>query len=195
MRIEVIDIDTLSRNWWVIALRGVAGILFGIVAFLAPGITIAALVLAFGVYALVDGVLAIVSAIRRRHADERPWWFLFEGIAGILAGVVTLLWPGITALTLLWVIAAWAIVTGVLAIASAIRLRKAISGEWMLALSGIASIVFGVLVMFFPGAGALGLVLLIGAYAIVFGALLLGLGFRLRSRGRTHVHRPAHGMA
>jgi uncharacterized membrane protein HdeD (DUF308 family) len=123
MRVPVIDVDSLSHNWWVIVLRGLAGMAFGLVTFFAPGISLAALVLVFGAYAFADGVLAIISAIRRERPGDRWWLLLLEGIAGIAAGVVTLLWPGLTALVLLYVIAAWALVTGVLEIAAAIRLR------------------------------------------------------------------------
>ena len=181
MRVTVIDVDSLTHNWWVVVLRGLAGMAFGLVTFFAPGISLAALVLVFGAYAFADGVLAIISAIRRERPGDRWWLLLLEGITGIAAGVVTLLWPGITALVLLYVIAAWALVTGVLEIAAAIRLRKAIKGEWLLVLSGILSVVLGVLLVLWPGPGALALVIWIGAYAFVFGALLLALGLRLRS--------------
>jgi uncharacterized membrane protein HdeD (DUF308 family) len=186
MRIPVVDVDTLSRNWWAVLLRGIAGILFGIITFLAPGISLTTLVLFFGAYAFADGVLAIASAIMRRGTTDRWWVVLLEGLAGVAAGVVTLFFPGITALVLLYIIAAWALVTGVLEIVAAIRLRKAITGEWLLALSGIASIALGVLLVLAPGAGALALVLWIGAYALVFGALLVALGLRLRSYGKQH---------
>jgi uncharacterized membrane protein HdeD (DUF308 family) len=181
MRVPVVDVDSLSHNWWVIVLRGLAGMAFGLVTFFAPGISLAALVLVFGAYAFADGVLAIISAIRRERPGERWWLLLLEGVAGIAAGVVTLLWPGITALVLLYLIAAWALVTGVLEIAAAIRLRKAIKGEWLLVLSGILSVALGIMLVLWPGPGALALVIWIGAYAFVFGALLLALGLRLRS--------------
>jgi uncharacterized membrane protein HdeD (DUF308 family) len=120
---------------------------------------------------------------------------LLQGLVGVAAGVVTLLWPGITALALLYVIAAWALITGALAVAAAIRLRKAITGEWLLALSGIASIGLGVVLILFPGAGALAVVLWIGAYAFVSGALLIALGLRLRSWGRTSSPHAAPSVA
>jgi uncharacterized membrane protein HdeD (DUF308 family) len=195
MRVRVVDVDSLSRNWWAISLRGLAGILFGIITFFAPGISLAALVLLFGAYALVDGVLAIVSAVRRRGAD-RWWLLLLEGLVGIAAGVLTFLWPAITAIALLYVIAAWALVTGAFEIGAAIRLRKAITGEWLLALSGIFSIGLGVLLVMFPGPGALAVVIWIGAYAFVFGALLFALGLRLRGLGSPRARgEPAHGLA
>ncbi len=196
MRVPVIDLDSLSHNWWVVVLRGLAGMTFGLVTFFAPGISLAALVLVFGAYAFADGVLAIISAIRRERPGDRWWMFLLEGIAGIAAGVVTLIWPGITALVLLYVIAAWALVTGVLEIAVAIRLRKAIKGEWLLILSGILSVALGVMLVLWPGPGALALVIWIGAYAFVFGALLLALGLRLRSlRPSTGTPRTVPGVA
>jgi uncharacterized membrane protein HdeD (DUF308 family) len=152
-------------------------------------------VLIFGADAFADGVLAIVSAVRRRGTTDEWGMLLLEGIVGVAAGLVTLFWPGITALTLLYVIAFWALLTGVLEIAAAIRLRKLITGEWLLALGGVASIVFGVAIALFPAAGALALVLWIGAYMLLFGALLVGLGFRLRARGRHHTQHAAHGVA
>jgi uncharacterized membrane protein HdeD (DUF308 family) len=194
MRDPVIGVEALSRNWWLFLLRGLAGILFGIITFIAPAISLAALVLLFGAYAFADGVLAIVAAVRRR-GEARWGMLLLEGVAGIAVGVMTLFLPGITALTLLYLIAAWAIVTGVLELVAAVRLRKEIKGEWILALGGIASIAFGVLVALLPGAGALAIVIWIGAYALVFGVLLVVLSFRLRSWGRHttfHHAAPSH---
>jgi uncharacterized membrane protein HdeD (DUF308 family) len=182
MHILAVDVDTLARNWWALALRGVAGVIFGIVTLVAPGISLAALILLFAAYAFVDGVFAIASAFRRRGTGGERWWLvLLEGVAGVATGILTVLWPGLTAFVLLYVIAAWALVTGGFEIAAAIRLRRAIEGEWLLALSGIASIVLGALLVVFPGAGALALVLWIGAYALVSGVLLIALGLRLRS--------------
>jgi uncharacterized membrane protein HdeD (DUF308 family) len=195
MHIAIVDLDTLHRNWWIVLLRGVAGIAFGILTFMAPGISLAALVLLWGAYAFADGVLALVSAIRRRGQSDRWWLLMLEGMVGIAAGVLTLVWPGITAIALLYLIAVWALLTGAIEIAAAIRLRKVISNEWLLALSGIASLGFGVLLILFPGPGALAVVIWIGAYSFVFGALLVALGLRLRSLGRPHAARPAHGMA
>jgi len=192
---EVVYVSTLARNWWAVLLRGVAGIVFGIATFFAPVISLAALVLLFGAYALVDGVLALVSALRNRTTNEGWWVLLLEGIVGVVAGVVTFVWPGITALALLYVIAAWALVTGALEIAAAVRLRKVIEHEWLLVLSGIASIALGALLALFPGPGALAVVIFIGAYALGFGALLVALGFRLRSwerSGGVQAARPAH---
>jgi uncharacterized membrane protein HdeD (DUF308 family) len=198
LAVAAVNVETLAHNWGAVLLRGVMGVLFGLITFAQPGITLAVLVLLFGAYAFVDGMLAVVSALRRRGMSDRWGLLLVEGLAGIAAGVATLFWPGLTAIVLLYVIAAWAVVTGVFEIAAAIRLRKAITGEWLLVLSGIASIGFGVLLTLFPGAGALALVFWIGAYALVFGTLLIALAFRLRSWGRTHTshgHRPAHVTA
>lgn len=185
MRVPVIDVDSLSRNWWAVLLRGIAGIILGIITFIAPAISLGALVLVFGAYAFADGILAIATALRLRGTDR--WWvMLIEGLIGVAAGLLTLIWPVITALTLLFIIAAWALVTGIFEIVAAVRLRKVMKGEWMLALSGALSVLFGILLFIFPGAGALTVVLWIGAYALVFGVLFVALAFKLRSWGRSH---------
>jgi uncharacterized membrane protein HdeD (DUF308 family) len=190
--VAVVDVEVLARNWWVLLLRGLAGILFGVVTFIAPGISLAAVVLVFGAYAFVDGALAIVSAIRRRRSADRWWLLLLQGAVGIFVGVATLLWPGITALALLYLIAFWALVTGGLELAAAIRLRKVITHEWLLALAGIASIGLGALLLLFPGPGALALILWIGAYALVSGVLLVVLSFKLRAWSREMHPSPSH---
>ena len=195
MRIPVVDVDTLAQNWWVVLLRGVAALLFGVITLVAPGLSIAALVLVFGAYAFADGVFAIVSATRRRRTTDRWWVLLLEGIAGIVAGVLTILWPGITAIVLLYLIAARALVAGALEIVAAIRLRKVVTDEWLLALSGVAAVVFGVLLILFPGAGALALVLWIGAYALLAGGLLVALGLRVRSWDKPSARQPAPSTA
>jgi uncharacterized membrane protein HdeD (DUF308 family) len=174
-------ITAVARNWWVFLVRGLAAILFGILAFIWPGITLFVLVLFWGAYALVDGIFALIAAFSGQAAQQRWWVLLLEGLLGIAAGIITFLWPGMTAIALLYLIAAWAIVGGVLEIAAAIRLRQEIEGEWLLALSGVASIIFGVLMVIWPGAGALAVVWLIAGYAIVFGVLMIALAFRLRS--------------
>jgi len=173
-------LETLTRYWWAVVLRGAAAILFGIMALIWPDITVIVLVALFGAYALVDGVISLTSAISGRRGRGRRGWLIFEGIASILLGVLTFLWPDITALVLLWVIAVWALATGVLEIAAAVRLRREIQGEWLLALGGILSVLFGILLIVWPAAGALAVIFLIGIYAIVFGAALVGLGLRLR---------------
>jgi len=178
-------LKAISRNWWVLATRGAFAVLFGVLAFALPGMTVAVLVLLFGAYAVVDGVLALYHAFA---GDAGSRWMLgVEGIVGVLAGIGALFYPGITALVLLYVIAGWAVVTGVLEIAAAIELRKLIDGEWLMVLGGIASIAFGVLLAVWPGAGLLTVVWLIGAYAVVFGVALIALGFKVRALGQpTH---------
>lgn len=176
-------VDALARNWWLLLLRGIAGIVFGALALVWPGITLFVLVLFYGAYALVDGVSSIALAISRRGGRAPTGWLVLVGVLGIAAGIFTFFWPGITALALLVVIAAWSIAHGILEIVGAIRLRKEIEGEWLLILSGNLSVAFGAMLLAFPGAGALALVWLIAAYAIVFGALLIMLSLRLRRRG------------
>jgi uncharacterized membrane protein HdeD (DUF308 family) len=170
----------MARNWWVVALRGVFAIIFGILAFLWPGMTLAVLVLLFGAYALVDGVFAVLASLT--HRAENPRWYvlLVEGVVGILMGVLTFTWPGLTALVLLYLIAAWAIVTGLLQIIGAIQLRKEIKNEWLLVLGGVLSVLFGAFIWILPGAGALTVIWLIATYSIIFGILFVSLGFRLR---------------
>ena len=178
-------LETLTRNWWVVALRGAAALLFGLLALIWPEITLFALVILFGAYALVDGLFSLGAAILGGRTGERAdgrsrGWLVFEGVAGLVIGVVTFVWPGITTLVLLALIAAWALVTGVLEVVAAVRLRKEIRGEWLLALGGVLSVLFGVLLVVWPATGAVALVVLIGAYAVVFGAVLIGLALRLR---------------
>lgn len=170
-----------SRNWWVLLLRGLAAMAFGILAWVLPGPSVAALVLLFGVYVMVDGILGVGTAIAGRK--ERDHWpvLLLWGLVGIGVGILTFLAPAITALALLFYIAVWAIGTGVLEIVAAIRLRREIRGEWLLVLGGLASVVFGTFLMARPVAGALALLWLIGTYAVIFGALLVILAFRARA--------------
>jgi uncharacterized membrane protein HdeD (DUF308 family) len=173
-------VGVLSRNWWVFLVRGILAILFGIMAWVWPGITISVLVLFFGAYALVDGIFSIVAAFSARGTDPNWWAELIEGIVGILAGIAVFFWPGLSALVLLYLIAAWAIITGIFEVIAAIQLRKEITGEWFLALAGVASIIFGIIAFLFPGAGALAVIWLIAVYAIVFGIALVALAFRVR---------------
>lgn len=173
----------LTRNWWAFVLRGAVAILFGIGAWVWPGLTLTVLVALFGAYALVDGVFAVVAGIAS-HGENRRWWTeLLVGVVGIVAGILTWVWPDVTALALLYLIASWAVVTGVVEIAAAIELRRAIDNEWLLGLGGAASVLFGLILFVRPGAGALGLLWLIGFYAVLFGVLLVALGFRLRGMG------------
>jgi uncharacterized membrane protein HdeD (DUF308 family) len=174
-----------TSSWWALVLRGVAAILFGVVAFVWPHITLTALVFLFGAYALIDGLFAIIAGIKS-HGEYNRWWvLLIEGIFSLIAGVLAFKLPAITALVLLILIAAWAIATGVFEIVAAIQMRKYVTGEWLLALAGLASVIFGIVLLINPGAGALAVVWLIGAYTIVFGVLLLVLGFKLRGLVRT----------
>ncbi len=172
--------EPLIRSWWLLALRGVLAIVFGVAALIWPGLTLLVLVTLFGAYAIVDGVVAILSVVR--HRERGRWWaVLLEGVFGILAGLVAFLLPGITAVALVFVIGVWAMLTGLMEISAALRLRRMIENEWMLGLAGILSLVFGAALVVFPGAGALALVTLIAAYAIVFGIAMLFLGLRLRN--------------
>ncbi|HEU4399233.1 MAG TPA: HdeD family acid-resistance protein [Actinomycetota bacterium] len=177
-------LEYLSRYWWAVTLRGALAVVFGVIALIWPDITLHALVLLYGFYALVDGLLALAAlVIGGNLVRDRRGWLIVEGVAGIGAGVVAFLWPGITALVLLYLIAAWAIATGVLEVVVAIWLRRELRGEWLLALSGIVSVVFGVFLIVRPGEGAIAVVWLIGVFAILFGVALVGLGLRLRRLG------------
>jgi uncharacterized membrane protein HdeD (DUF308 family) len=182
----------LARNWWMPALRGVAGILFGIVAFVWPESTLAALVLVFGAYVFVDGIFALIAGIGMRRQLSLWWLVVLEGVAGIILGLLTFRSPDTTALVLLLFIATWSIVTGVFEIATAVRLRKLIANEWLLILSGVVSIIFGALLIAQPGAGAMSIVWLLGAYALLFGILTLMLALRLRGM-RDTIGRQATG--
>jgi uncharacterized membrane protein HdeD (DUF308 family) len=183
-----------TSSWWALVLRGLAAIAFGILAFVWPQITLTALVFLWGAYALVDGAFAIAAGVKS-HGENKRWWvLLLEGILGVAAGLVAFLVPGITALALLILIAAWAMVTGAFEIAAAIQLRKHIKGEWLLALAGVASVLFALALLFNPAAGALALVWLIGAYSIVFGVLLIVLGVRLHSLVRSADRMSPHAV-
>jgi uncharacterized membrane protein HdeD (DUF308 family) len=177
-------LDRMSRDWWIIALQGVAAIVFGVIALVWPGITLLALVFLFGAYAIVDGVLALARGFRRDGGGGVDWWRVVVGLVGIVAGVIAFAAPGITAIALLLVIAAWAIVSGVAELIAAYQLREVIRHEWLLVLDGVISILFGLVLVAFPGAGALAVVWLIGAYAIASGVVLLVIAFRLRGRAR-----------
>lgn len=175
--------EQLRSNWGWVALRGVAAIVFGVLAFMWPGLTLVLLALFWGAYALVDGVFALIAAFRVRDNGKPMWMLVLIGILGIAAGIVTFLWPGMTAIVLLMFIAAWAIAMGVFQIIAAIRIRKEIEHEWLLILSGVLSVVFGALMILSPGAGAVAVVWVIAAYSIVFGVMLVALSLRLRKLG------------
>jgi len=170
----------VARDWWVFAIRGIAALVFGILAFIWPETTLTVLVFLFGAYVLVDGVSLLVALARgdklaRRHA----WAVGIMGVLGIVAGVVTFVWPGLTALSLLYLVAFWAITTGTFQVIAAIQLRREIDNELWMALGGVASIVFGVLLVASPGAGLISLVWLVGLWSVVFGVSSLGLAYRL----------------
>jgi len=171
----------LAQNWWVLALRGVLGILFGLIAFVYPGATMLSLVLVFAAYALVDGIFAIVSAVRAARKHERWGLLVAEGMANILTGIIAFVWPGITVVAFVLLMAAWALVSGTLMLAAALRLRKDHGRGW-LAFGGVVSILYGLLLAIAPLIGALVLTWWLGAYAIIFGAALLVLAFQLRAR-------------
>src|SRR5215467_13376654 len=174
-------LETLKRHWWVPVLRGVCAIIFGIMAFVYPGLTVAVLVLLFGAWVLVDGIFRIVGAIGHRSSDPDWGWQLVIGILGIMVGLLTFHAPGITALALVIYIAAWALMIGVTEIALAIKMRREIKGEWFLILMGLASIIFACLLFWNPLSGAAALIWIIAWYAVIMGVLEIIFGFRLLS--------------
>jgi uncharacterized membrane protein HdeD (DUF308 family) len=181
----------IAQHWWAIAIRGALGILFGLVAFAFPGVTMLSLVYLFGVYAIVDGVFAIISAFRAARSHRHWGLLVVEGAAGILAGAIAWLWPGISLTAFVWLVGAWAVVTGALMFRSAFALHLS-HGRWWLVLGGVASMVFGAMLIAAPLVGALVLTWWIGIYATIFGASLLMLALRLRARKH---EQPAHAHA
>ena len=179
-------VEVMRRNWGGIALRGLLAIAFGIVAFVWPGPTIAVIVIFLGAFALLEGATNVVIGVRGREG-----WYILEGAISVIAGIVFLVWPGIGALTLLYLVAAWAILTGIVRVAAAIQLRRVVRNEWLLVLSGVASVVFGVIVAVFPGAGILALLWFVAAWAIVIGVLLIALALSVRQMA----HRTSAGLA
>ncbi len=169
-------VRTLAQHWWVLLVRGLLAILFGVLTFARPLITIGVLVLFWGAYALVDGIFEVVAGVRAKWGS-----LILLGVLGIVAGVVTFAWPVITAMALLYIIAFWAIVAGVMQIAAAIRLRKEVEGELLWILSGLCTVILGVWLIARPGAGAISLVWLIASFAIAWGILLVILSFRLKA--------------
>jgi uncharacterized membrane protein HdeD (DUF308 family) len=175
-------VRALADNWWLLLLRGVASILFGTLAFIWPGLTLVALIFLWGAYAVIDGGIALWAAISGRAGEMAPrWWLIVVGIVGVLVGLVAFSSPGVTALVLLMFIAGWAIVIGALEIWGAIQLRKEIEGEWWLILSGLLSMAFGILLIARPGSGALALVWIIAAFAVLHGCTLIALALRLKN--------------
>jgi len=178
-------LNLIAKYWWTFVIRGLLAIAFGLIALVWPGITLIVLVVLFGFYVILEGILSIIAAFINRGMQS--WWvLLLEGLASIAMGCVAFIWPGLTAVVLLIFIAIWAILTGLLEIWAAVQLRKEIRGEWILALTGIMSTLIGIILFTNPGAGALAVVWMIGIYAVIFGALLTFLGFKFRKLGSTH---------
>lgn len=174
-------LNVLAKNWWALLIRGIVAVIFGLLAFFWPGGVAVVLVILFGAYAFVDGIFALISAVRAAEAHQRWWAFLLEGIVGLLIAAIVVFYPGIAGLGLYFAIAIWAILTGILEIVAAVQLRKMIPNEFWLILGGILSIVFGVLLYLFPLVGILTVIYLIGFYAILFGIIMIVFSFRLRA--------------
>ena len=178
--------DVFIRNWGFVALRGVVAVVFGVLTILRPGLTLAVLILLFGGYAIANGLFTIITAVANRHGESHWGSLVVSGVLSIAFGVAAFVMPDVTAVLLLYIIAGWAILTGITEIITAIRLRKVITGEWLLVIAGALSIAFGLFLVMFPGAGALAVTLWIGVYAVMVGILLIALALRLRSWGRAH---------
>ncbi len=181
-------LHSLAQNWWVFLLRGILAVVIGVLAFVWPGITLVSLILLFGIYAAADGILALASAITG-HTPMPRWWLAIVGIAGLAAAFMAFTRPGLTLAVLLIVIAAWAIVFGIMEIIGAIQLRKEIDNEWFLILSGVAAVIFGGILLFRPGLGTLALIFTFGTFAVIEGLLLIG--FSIRLRGHSHAEVPS----
>ena len=188
-------LSSLTRNWWLAALRGALAVVFGAAAFVWPGLTLEVLVLLFGAFAFVDGAVVLSFGLVAAGDHQRWWPLVLGGVVGMATGVLTFIFPGAMALALVYVIGAWAIITGIFEIAAAIRLRNVITSEWLMGFSGVLSIIFGVLVIAQPGAGALTLVYLFGFYAILAGISQISLGFRLRGLGETLAPQTQHATS
>ncbi|MEV4169971.1 HdeD family acid-resistance protein [Nonomuraea sp. NPDC049709] len=169
----------ISRSWWLLLIRGLAAVVFGILALIWPKITLLVLVAFFGAYALVSGVFELLAGFR--HGARSRTWLIISGILGIVAGIVALVWPGITSLALLYLVAFWAVVTGVSEIVAGVQLRKVIDNEWMFIVGGALSVIFGILLLVWPGAGLLSLVWLIGVFAILYGIAMIALSLRVKN--------------
>ncbi|MGD9616553.1 MAG: HdeD family acid-resistance protein [Alphaproteobacteria bacterium] len=183
-------LNALADRWWLLLLRGIAAIVFGVLAFIWPGITLITLVLLYGAFALIDGIIALAAAFSGAAKPVPTWWLVVVGLLGIAAGIVVFLWTGISAIVLVMFIGAWAVAHGIFEIIGAIRLRKEIDNEWALILSGIISVLFGAILLIAPGPGALGLIWAIALYSIVFGILFIVFSLRLR-RHRHNTASPA----
>jgi uncharacterized membrane protein HdeD (DUF308 family) len=175
-----------SGNWWALAVRAIAALLLGIITFLMPILTLAVLVTVFGAYALVDGLFAVAAAIKGVRRHERWGWMLAEGIIGVIAGLIALFVPPVGALALTWLVAGWALATGILEIAAAVKLRQIMTGEWLLMLAGVLSVLLGLIIVVLPGVGALLIVSWVGAYAILYGIVTLALAIRVRQWTRAN---------
>lgn len=179
----------LAQNWWMVALRGVAAILFGFTAIVWPDITVGVLVAFFGAFAIVEGAFSVAASLAGPSNDR--WWYLLGGIASIAIGVIAWVWPDLTALTLLYIIASWAVIVGSFEIGAAIALREWLTKEWMLILSGVVSVLFGIALFAYPGAGAITLVTTIGIFSIILGGSLIGFALRLRGLNQGSASRGA----
>ncbi|CAM3813939.1 HdeD family acid-resistance protein [Nocardiopsis rhodophaea] len=175
-------LDNLARHWWVLTVRGVIAVLFGLFAIFWPGLTLLLLAIFFGAYVLVDGIFAGIAGFRAEAGNRAP--FVVAAIAGIGAGLIVLVWPEITIIVMALLFAAWAVITGIFEIVAAVKLRREISGEWLFILAGVLSVVFGVLVAILPYLGAVVIAFIIGVYAVVFGAALIALSLRVRTEGQ-----------
>lgn len=172
--------EWITRSWWLVVLRGVLAVGFGLAAVFWPKATLLVLVALFGAYALVDGVFAIVGAVAGGSRTVGRGWLIVEGVVSILVGLAAFTWPSATVLVMLWLIAGWALLTGILEIVAAIAWRRVLTGEWLLAVAGILSVLFAIAIVVWPEVGARTLILLIGIFALIFGVVLIGIGLRLR---------------
>ena len=177
----------LAGNWWLFLLRGILALIFGIVALFFPQVAFLSLVLIFGAFALVDGIFALIAAFSGGAKAENWWWLIFEGLFGILIGVLTIIQPAAMGLAWIIIIAAWAMITGIFEIITAIRLRKEITGEWALILGGVISVLFGLIAAFYPASGAFAVGFMLGIYAILFGVMFVWLALNLRKFRNTAV--------
>ncbi|MFC6633380.1 HdeD family acid-resistance protein [Microbulbifer taiwanensis] len=175
----------LTDNWWLLLLRGICAVIFGLLTFIWPGLSLLTLVLLFGIYVLLDGFLSLVAAVLGRHKSTPLWWLIVAGLVSVAAGIVTFMYPQVTALVLVIFIGVWALVRGLFEIAGAMMLRKEIRNEWLLIAAGLLSVIFGLAILFNPGAGALALVWLIGAYVMLLGFAMIWLALRLRKHHET----------
>jgi uncharacterized membrane protein HdeD (DUF308 family) len=185
-------LNVYTHNWWSLVLRGLLAVIFGVVAFIMPDVTWTALVFVWGAYAIVDGIFSMVAGFRAPKGHKRWWLMLISGVLGIAAGAVAFLLPVLTGLFLILLMGGWAVATGIVEIVAAIQMRKQIAGEWFLVLSGIASVAFGILLFIDPYAGAVAVVWIIGIYAVMFGILMMILGFKLRGLEHSTHHPTPH---